>query len=76
MPDAESLPALVKSMRKQLGLSQEGLAREIGVSFSSISRWESGKTVPMPLQRSQLNRFCTKMCKKGLLDLSAFNFDS
>lgn len=29
----------IKQIRKQLGWSQERLARELGLSFSTISRW-------------------------------------
>jgi DNA-binding transcriptional regulator YiaG len=30
-------------VREQLGLSQAGLARELGVSRAAVSRWESGE---------------------------------
>jgi putative transcriptional regulator len=33
--------ALVKEVRKQLALSQEDLARELGVSYTTINRWEN-----------------------------------
>jgi DNA-binding transcriptional regulator YiaG len=36
----------VALMRNVLGLSQERLAREIGVAFATINRWETGKTQP------------------------------
>lgn len=29
-----------------MGLSQEGLARKIGTSARTISRWETGESVP------------------------------
>ena len=32
----------VKSARLQLFLSQEKLAKELGVSFATINRWERG----------------------------------
>ena len=31
-------------MRTSLGLSQEQLARQLGVSFATVNRWESGRT--------------------------------
>jgi len=33
--DPQDLPALVKEVRRQLSLSQEGLARELGISFAT-----------------------------------------
>ena len=40
-------PALVKEVRRQLAISQEDLARELGVSYAagqSLGKW-SGQTV-------------------------------
>ncbi len=39
----------VRSLRNRLGWSQERLARELGVSFSTISRWERGEGEPSPM---------------------------
>ena len=36
----------VSIIRKELGLSQEGLASMLGVSFTSVNRWENEKTKP------------------------------
>ncbi len=36
-------------MRTRLGWSQERLARELGVSFSTVSRWERGDGEPSPM---------------------------
>mgnify|MGYP002380791153 FL=1 len=33
----------LKVLRRQYGWLQEDLAREPGVSFSTVSRWENGK---------------------------------
>ena len=33
-------------IRARLHLSQEALARELNVSFSTVNRWEKGKSVP------------------------------
>ncbi len=33
----------VRTMREQLGLTQEGLARELNTTVSTISRWETGR---------------------------------
>ncbi len=63
----EKFPALVKKVRSELGISQEELAHELGVSFATINRWENGKTTPFKLARAQFDAFCEKMTKQGKL---------
>ena len=53
--DPQDLPALVKEVRRQLSLSQEGPARELGVSFATVNRWENGQAEPSKLARAQLD---------------------
>ena len=67
----QNLPELVKEVRKQLALSQEDLARELGVSFATVNRWENGKSRPSKLARAQLDSFCGKMTRQGKLNLPA-----
>src|SRR5438046_3052482 len=38
--------SLLRRFRNDAGLSQEQLARDLKVSFATINRWETGKTVP------------------------------
>lgn len=45
----------IKKIRKHLGWSQERLARELGLSFSTISRWERGESKPSPAAQKLLN---------------------
>jgi putative transcriptional regulator len=71
--DNESFQDLVKDVRRQLGLSQEDLARVLGVSFATVNRWENGKTVPSKLARAQFDTFFAKMTKQGKLKLSGGN---
>lgn len=33
-------------IRQKLGVTQEGMARLLGVSFTSINRWENGHSLP------------------------------
>jgi predicted ATPase/DNA-binding NarL/FixJ family response regulator/DNA-binding XRE family transcriptional regulator len=42
--EAESVAARLRLLRTSLGLSQEQLARRLGVSFATVNRWESGRT--------------------------------
>jgi predicted ATPase/DNA-binding CsgD family transcriptional regulator/DNA-binding XRE family transcriptional regulator/Tfp pilus assembly protein PilF len=41
---ADSAAAQLRFLRGSLGLSQEQLARRLGVSFATVNRWESGRT--------------------------------
>lgn len=41
-----TLPEKIRKARKSLNLSQEALARKIGVSWVTISRWERGVSQP------------------------------
>lgn len=68
MPRApENFAGTVKAVRQQLGLSQEELAHELGVSFATINRWENAKTIPFKLARSQFEAFCERMKEQGKL---------
>jgi putative transcriptional regulator len=64
---SKTFPELVKEARRQLGISQEELAHELGVSFATINRWENGKTTPFKLAQVQFDTFCKKMMKQGKL---------
>ncbi|WP_404308230.1 helix-turn-helix domain-containing protein [Neorhodopirellula lusitana] len=46
--------ALVRSLRDLLGLSQEKFAARLGVTFSSVNRWENGHRKPSPLAMKQV----------------------
>lgn len=50
----------VKALRKRLGWSQERLARQLGVSFSTISRWERGYGEPSPMAERLLQELQQK----------------
>ena len=65
----ENFAETVKGVRQQLGLSQEELAHELGVSFSTINRWENSKTAPFKLARRQFEAFCKRMSGQGKLNL-------
>lgn len=67
--DQRDFPTLFKEVRRQLGLSQEGLARELGVSFATVNRWENAQVKPSQLAKAQFETFCSKMIKQGKLKL-------
>jgi DNA-binding transcriptional regulator YiaG len=67
--EGRSLSALVKEIRRQLSLSQEDLARQLGVSYATVNRWENGLSKPSKLAKAQLESFCKKMTGQGRLTL-------
>ena len=62
-------PVILKEVRRQLSLSQEDLARELGVSYATVNRWENGQAKPSKLARAQLDAFCGKMEAQGFLEI-------
>lgn len=50
----------IQIVRKQLFLSQEALAKELGVSFATVNRWENGKCEPSYKAQKAFNNFCEK----------------
>ena len=42
---------LLKAIRTELNLTQEQFARELNVSYSTLSRWENGHTAPSRLAK-------------------------
>ena len=48
----------IKKLRQKCFLSQEAFANELGVSFSSINRWEGGKSKPNISAMKKIVNFC------------------
>ena len=53
----------LKKVREQLGMTQSELGKAIGVSFSSINRYENGKHFPTPIV---LNAIQTYFRSRGI----------
>lgn len=66
----QDFQALVREIRGQLELSQEDLARELGVSYATVNRWENGQYKPSKMAKARFDAFCEKMIKRGKLSLS------
>lgn len=52
---------LVRSLRQQLGLTQEKLAARLGVAFPTINRWENGHSHPSPLALRQIESLLSQV---------------
>lgn len=59
----------IQELRKKKNMSQEQLAEELGISRQSVSKWESGQSVPeinKVIQLSELFRVSTDYLLKGM----------
>lgn len=41
-------------------MSQSSFAKELGVSFSTVNRWENGKAIPSYQALNKVKEFCDK----------------
>src|SRR2546430_1532882 len=58
----------LRAERKQRGWSQDELAKTLGVSTTTIRRWEQGQAVPYPYYRKKLTALFGKTAEElGLL---------
>lgn len=62
--DEMELSEILKSIRSDLGITQEELAHAIHVSFSTVNRWENKKAIPNRMARALLLDFCEKKSVK------------
>ena len=53
-PRDDDTPALVRDLRRRLGLTQEQLAQRAGVTYSTVNHWENGRRRPQPFLRRRL----------------------
>lgn len=60
----ENFPETVKEVWRQLALSEEELAHGLGVSFTTVNRWENGKLAPSKLAQRQFEQFCAQKKEK------------
>jgi transcriptional regulator with XRE-family HTH domain len=47
--DKQDSSKMIRELRDALGLTQEQFAAKLGVTYSTISRWENKKGDPSPL---------------------------
>ena len=48
----------IKKIRQQRFLSQEAFAKELGVSFATVNRWESNKSKPTYKTMKLIDDYC------------------
>ena len=50
----------IKKLRKKLLLSQTAFAQEIGVSYTTVNRWEMGRAKPSYKTLKAIDEYCRK----------------
>ena len=58
MSTSLSFTDTIKFIRRKSLLSQNDFAQALGVSFSTVNRWENGKSVPKLCKLKLINQFC------------------
>ena len=56
----EQLSERVRELRRKMGWAQEDLAREVGVSLSTVQRWEKRGGKPTRLAQLELKKLFLK----------------
>jgi DNA-binding transcriptional regulator YiaG len=54
----------IKALRLRLGLTQEDVARQLGLALSTVSKWEQGITSPSRLAYEKIESMLRKGRKK------------
>ena len=58
---------IIRAWRRRIGITQEGLAQALSVTFSTVSRWENGHVKPSRLAWRALERLAARL-GSSLLD--------
>lgn len=53
-----NFPEEIKKIRQRSFLTQQEFAKKIGVAFSTVNRWESGRAKPNLKAMKSINSFC------------------
>jgi DNA-binding transcriptional regulator YiaG len=50
----------LKKIRNILSISQEQLARDLNVSYTTLNRWENNRTSPSRLAKMRIAEYCSE----------------
>lgn len=65
MAAKKQIALFVRELRRKLGLTQEKFAAKLGVSFTTLNRWENGRTKPSPLAIQKLEDVAHELGTEG-----------
>ena len=61
----KDISKMIRKLRTTLGLTQEQFAAKIGVTVSTVNRWENDKSKPSPLAMLRIKKLQKKInCNK------------
>ena len=65
-----TIDEILKSIRKELNISQEQLARDLNVSFTTLNRWENNRSKPSRLAQMRIKEYCSEnSISKDIIDM-------
>ncbi|MEH2324505.1 MAG: helix-turn-helix transcriptional regulator [Nostoc sp.] len=56
---------IIRDLRLLAGLTQEQFAATLGVTYTTINRWENGRSKPSPLAMGKIEEMLEKMGAQG-----------
>ena len=56
---------IIRDLRLAFGLTQEQFAAQLGVTYTTINRWENGRSTPSPLAMEKIEGMLEKMGDEG-----------
>lgn len=56
---------LIRELRLRIALTQEQFAAHLGVTYSSMNRWENGRSRPSPLAMQKIEAMLEQMGDHG-----------
>lgn len=57
---SDRMSELVRALRRELKMTQEEFAHELGITVGTVNRWENGRFRPSKLARATLFEFASK----------------
>ena len=57
----QDISKTIREQRITLGLTQEQFANKLGVTYSTVNRWENNKAKPSPLALRQIKELQNKL---------------
>ncbi len=58
--DTQDISKMIRELRANLDLTQEQFAAKVGVTYSTINRWENNKGKPSPLAMLRIKKLQKK----------------
>lgn len=66
MTNAQAIAATLRAIRANLNLTQEQLAERLGVSFTTVNRWEGGNNLPQKAARETIEALAAEAGIDGI----------